>query len=250
MVDVENGSGGFMRTRVPRLAAVWLVLGAAAGLVGGCAGNTASASGDASEHAEARVFASEVNLRASDIPGFKPLVSLGEGTATPLDRRIEECDGGPILNKASFDVASALFQTQTGSVQTVVSTVTLMRGPSTASGYIAAAVSRRGLGCIQRDERRKSVTRWEVEVYAPRFSVGGATVSGVRLASCLPAFHDCNTRRVRGFRDRLWFAVGRYVVMLGFVAGPSNGATAQQSLLPVERHLLAVLYSRAQVHRP
>lgn len=67
--------------------------------------------------------------------------------------------------------------------------------------------------------------------------------------SCVAAFQGCKSRHFRGFRDRLWFAAGPYVVMLGFVAGPSNGVNTQQALLPIERHLLALLYSHAQAHK-
>lgn len=153
-----------MRPCVPRIAVTWLVLGAAATLVGGCASNAASAS----ERAEARLFASEVNLRASDVPGFKVVLSLGEATSGPLNPRIEKCDGGPIVNGATHDVGSPLLQSQNGPVQTVLSTVYRMRDPSTALGYITAAESRRGLGCIQRDELRKSVTRRKIEASALR----------------------------------------------------------------------------------
>jgi hypothetical protein len=240
---------------VLRVVALGLVLGATAVLAAGCASNAASASDAAGVQPEARVFAGGVNLRASDLPGFKALVGLGETGPGPLDRRVEACDGGPFVNAAGRGVVSPLFQQQ-GAVQTLFSEVYPMRGPSVALGYIAAADSRRGVGCIRRDELRKrdrlpaGVPRRRIEVSALHPALGGAPVSGVRVWRCLAAPQPCSGRRVRSFIDRLWFATGPYVVMLGFVAGPSNEAKAQQALLPVEHHLLALLYSRAQARQP
>jgi hypothetical protein len=244
-----------MRPCVPRITVAWLVLGAAVTLVGGCASNAASASDAASEQAEARVFASEVNLRASDVPGFKTVFGIGEGRSGPLNRPIEECDGGPILNEAIHGVVSPLLQGQNVQAQTVLSAVYLMRDPSIASGYIVAADSRRGLGCIQRAEARKPYAG-KIEVFALRSSRGGALATGVRVESCLNALQGhkdiqaCTSRRVKSFKDRLWFAVGPYVVMLWFDGRPSNKAETPLALLPIERHLIALLYSRAQAYKP
>ena len=136
----ENDSCG-RKPRIPRIAAAWLVLSAAGALAGGC-GTAASANDAANEHAGTRVFASEVNLRASDVPGFKVVAATqGEQQAQPgpLPQRVEQCDGGPVVNGASRGVASPLFQMQKVPIQTVVSGVYLMRDPSAASAYITAA---------------------------------------------------------------------------------------------------------------
>jgi hypothetical protein len=242
-----------------RIAAAWLVLGAAATLAGGCASNAASASDAATERAEAHAFAGAVNLAASDVPGFKVVAStLGETEAPPgpLPRPVEECYGGPILNAGSRGVPSPLLQKQTVPIQTVASAVYPMREPSTASGYIMAANGRRGLRCIQREEIRKraglgALARGRIEVVALRSPVGGAPVSGVRVWRCLPGSQPCRSRGDRSFTDRLWFATGAYVVTLVYIAGPHNEAKRQAPVaLPVERHLIALLYSRAQGHKP
>jgi hypothetical protein len=51
--------------------------------------------------------------------------------------------------------------------------------------------------------------------------------------------------------DRLWFTSGPYVVTLVYIAPARNEAKGSDPLaLPLERRLLAELYSRAQAHKP
>ncbi len=241
-----------LRFWVPRIAVIGLVLGVIA-----AASSTASASHAASEQAEARIFAREVNLRASDVPGFKSVAATTGAIETPpgpLPRQIEECDGGPVVNRASHGVASPIFQNQNVPIQTLVSAAYPMPTPSIASAYIADADSRRGLGCIQREEIRKRDElrlRGKIEVAALRQPLGGASASGVRVWRCLVGNQACKNRSVRSFTDRLWFAAGHYVVMLAYIAGARNDAKGPQPLaLPLERQLIARLYSRAQAHKP
>jgi hypothetical protein len=247
-----------MNPRMPRIVGTWLVLGAAAALAGGCASTAASAK-DGSKQAEARVFASEVNLRASDILGFKSVAATqGEHEAPPgpLPRRVEECDDGPLVNGASRGVASPLLQKQSVPIQTVVSAVYPMRDPSIASAYITAADRGRGLGCLQHEEIRKraglgTLAREKIEVSALPPVLGGAPVSGMRVWSCLPGLKPCKGRSDRSFTDRLWFAAGPYVVVLVYIAGPRNEARTPESVaLPVERRIIALLYRRIQAHKP
>jgi hypothetical protein len=244
---------------MPLIAAYWLVLGMAAILVAGCAGSAASASETANEKAEARAFASTVNLSASDIPGFKVVAAtLGENEALPgpLPRQVEGCYGGPVLNAASRGVASPLLQKEKVPIQTVVSAVYPMSDPSTASAYITAADNQQGVRCIQREEIRKraglgALARGRIEVVALRSPLGGTPASGVRVWRCLPGSQPCSSRHVRSFTDRLWFSAGPYVVTLAYIAGPRNEAkTGAPVALPVERQLIALLYSRAQAHKP
>jgi hypothetical protein len=242
---------------VSRAFVVWLALGATATLAVGCAGNTASASDAASKPGQAGAFAGEVNLRASDLPGFKVVGgTLGEQGAPPgpVPRQVEECDGGPLAGVASRGTASALLQKSTFPIQTLLSVVYPMRDASVASAYLAAADSRTGLDCIQREEIRKrdaARVQRKSEVVALAQPLAGAPVSGVRVWRCLPSAPTCKRSPVRSFTDRLWFAVGRYVVALVYIAGPRNEAKGPQPLaLPLERRLIALLYSRAQAHKP
>ena len=242
-----------MRPCVPRIAATWLVLGAAATLVGGCASNAASASETANEQAKTRAFASGVNLRPPDLPGFK-VVLEAEGRSGPLNRPIEECDGGPILNAVNHGVASALLQQRKVPVQTLSSEVYRTPSRSFASDYIKAADSRRGLGCVQREEVRKRDAvglSGKSEVVALRPPLSGAPVSGVRVWRCLVRDRACKSSPARSFTDRLWFAAGPYIVTLFYIAGARNEAKGPEPLaLPLERHLIALLYSRAHAHKP
>lgn len=250
-----------MRPCVPRIATTWLVLGAAATLLAGCGSNAASASNalsvsnapSAGEQAQARVFAGAVNLRGPDLSGFK-VVLEGEGKSGPLNRQIEQCDGGPIFNQANHGVASALLQQPKVPVQTLSSEVYRTPSPSFASDYIKAADSRRGLGCVQREEvRKRDAVRvsGKSEVVALRPPLAGAPVSGVRVWRCLVREKACKSSPARSFTDQLWFAAGPYIVTLFYIAGARNEAKGPEPLaLPLERHLIALLYSRVQAHKP
>lgn len=110
---------------------------------------------------QAVAYAHVVNLRISDLPGFKLALAgeseHGDAPSGPLPRPVEECDGGPVVNGASRGVASPLFQKESVPIQTILSIVYPMRDPSIASAYIAAADGGRGLGCLQREEVRREL---------------------------------------------------------------------------------------------
>jgi len=179
-----------------------------------------------------------------------------EGRPSPLDRRIELCDGGPIVSAADHGVFSPLIQKQRVPVQTVLSGVYRMTSPSIAAAYIRAADSRRGLRCIEREEIRKRAAlpagvRGEIEVSALRRPLGAAAASGARVWKCLAGPQPCSRSSSRSFTDRLWFAAGPYVVALFYIAGPRNEAKGHEPLaLPLERRLVALLYSRAGARKP
>jgi hypothetical protein len=248
-----------MRSRVPGIAASWLVLGAAVTLLAGCGISGASASNapPAIEQAQTRAFASAVNLVASDIPGFKVALAgeseHGDAPPGPLPRPVEECDGGPVVNGASRGVASPLLQKESVPIQTLLSVVYPMSNPSAASAYIEAANSPQGLNCIEREEVRKraaSGLRGKTEVVALHPPLAGAPVSGVRVWRCLVSDRACKSSPTRRFTDRLWFAAGPYVVTFFYIAPARNEAKGPEPLaLPIERHLIELLYSRAQAHK-
>ena len=234
-----------------------VVLLAAATLAGGCGSSAASANESSAEQAEFRAFAGAVNLRDSDVPGFK-VVLAGEGEQEarpgPLPQAAETCDGGPVANLASRGRASALFQTKKLPIQTVVSAVYSWPDASAASAYLAAADSGRGLECLTREEvKRAGVgvrTRARIEVVALLPPLAGAPISGVRVWQCLPGSQPCRNRRVRGFTDRVWFGAGRYVVALVYIAGARNEAKNGAPIaLPVERRIIALQYGRAQAQK-
>lgn len=89
------------------------------------------------------------------------------------------------------------------------------------------------------------------EVVELRPPLDGAPVSGVRVRRCLVRDRTCKSSPARSFTDRLWFATGPYVVTLFYIAGAQNEAKGPQPLaLPLERHLIALLYSRTEAHKP
>ena len=245
-----------MRRHAPGIAAAWLALAGAAMLAAGCAGSAASASETAGERAEARSFADGVNLRPADLLGFKVVFGGEEGRPSPLDRRIELCDGGPVVNAADRGVFSPLLQMQKVPVQTVISGVYRMKSPSIAAAYIRAADSPQGLRCAEREEIRKRAAlpagvRGEIEVSALGRPLGAAGASGTRVWKCLAGRRPCSRSSSRSFTDRLWFAAGPYVVALFYIAGAQNEARGHEpAALPLERRLVALLHSRAQARTP
>ncbi len=149
-----------------RIAATLLVLAAIAVLLAACGSSSHASSTSAPVGADkpianpqAIAYARAVNLRVSDLPGFKLALAgeseHGDAPSGPVPRPVEECDGGPVVNGASRGVASPLFQKESVPIQTILSVVYPMRDPSIASAYIAAADADRGLGCVQREEVQK-----------------------------------------------------------------------------------------------
>jgi hypothetical protein len=233
-----------MTFSVCRSAVAWLVLAVTGVVLVAASCGRASAS----ENADARLFGSEVNLRASDLHGFKVETGLGsEGNPGPLNRRIETCDGGPVAPAGGRGAISPLFQSRRP-VQTVLSAVYRLRSASIASRYVEAADSHRGLRCIQSDDHPEGVAAPRTAVFDVRAHLGSSVLVGVRSVRCLISASECDGSSVRGFTDRLLFKAGPYIVMLFFVAGPSTETTPRHALLPIERHLLGRLYSRARKH--
>jgi hypothetical protein len=253
-----------MRHRIVAMSLVLVALSAIAVLLAACGSSShaSSTSAPAGSHKpianpQAVAYAHTVNLRVSDLPGFKVALAgeseHGDAPSGPLSRPVEECDGGPVVNGASRGVASPLFQKESVPIQTILSVVYPMRDPSTASAYIAAADGGRGPVCLQREEVRKraaSRTREKSEVVALRPPLGDTSVSGVRVWLCLVRDQTCKNSADRSFTDRLWFAAGPYVVTLFYIAPPDNEAKGPEPVaLPVERRLIALLHSRAEAHK-
>lgn len=241
-----------MRRHAPGIAVAWFALAAAATLAAGCAGSAASASETAGERAEARAFAGGVNLRSADLRGFKAVFEGEEGRPSPLDRRIELCDGGPLVSAADRGVFSPLLQTQKIPVQTVLSGIYRMKSQSSAVAYIRAADDPQGLRCIEREEGHKRASlpagvRGEIEVSALRRPLGASGATGARVWRCLAGERPCSHSSSLSFTDRLWFAAGPYVVALFYIAGARNEAKGSEPVaLPLERRLIALLHSRAE----
>lgn len=244
--------------RQRRRIAALLALGLAAA-AGGCGSNdAASAQETAGQRAEARAFAKSVNLSPADLPGSKIVSDAEEGRPSPLDRGAETCDGGPTVDLADRGDFSPLLQRQkTVPVQTVLSGVYRLASPGDAAAYLRAADSPRGRSCIEREETRKRASlppgaRGRVQASVLRGPLGAPGITGVRVWRCLTGKQPCSTRRVRGFTDRLWFSTGPYVVTLFYIAvvAPEEAKGPAPIALRLERHLIALLHSRAEQHAP
>ena len=151
---------------------------------------------------QAIAYARAVNLRVSDLPGFKLALAgeseHGDAPSGPVPRPVEECDGGPVVNGASRGVASPLFQKESVPIQTILSVVYPMRDPSIASAYIAAADADRGLGCVRAKKSERGLRgdcTQKSEVVALDPPLAGAPVSGVRVWLCLVRDQTCRTAR-------------------------------------------------------
>lgn len=147
-----------------RVAALWLVLLAVATVSPGVANSVASEPRTSS--AGAGGFAAAVNLRASDVPGFKVTLNGGLGHAGPLDQWSERCDGSPVLNMDAHGQVSPIFQ-KPSSLQTILSAVYFVGDSSVAARYTKAASSERGPNCLRRDELRESILRRHCKVHVP-----------------------------------------------------------------------------------
>lgn len=178
---------------------------------------------------------------ANENAGFKAIYLGGEGNPGPLNRRIETCDGGPVAPASKRGSISPLFQ-RLYPVQTVVSGVYRMASASASSQYIEAADSPRGLQCIERDNHPAGVAAPNTLAFDIRVRLGATVLRGVRTVRCFDSTTKCEGKSIMSFTDRIWFKVGSYVVMLFFVAGPSNGMMPRYALLPIEHRLLARLY--------
>jgi hypothetical protein len=229
----------------------WIRLGVPAACACVALGSAAAAFGSGSAAPRLRVFAAAVNLRGSSVPGFKPVLGGGEEPAHPgpVAGEVEACDGGPVMPSTSRGVASPLLQKERVPIETIVSAVYSMGSATRADGYLTAADSERGIACVEKAEEKQYAplhapeTVEAVSLEAPSSLAG---VSGVRVWKCLTSAAPCASSSVRSFEDRLWFATGRYVVTLYFIAGARNEAKGAGAVaLPVEQRIVALLKRRA-----
>lgn len=256
-LEPSTDGSGFMKLCAPRIAAIWIVLGAAVTLVGGCGGSSsASSTGESAPLSHRAVaYATAVNLRAADVPGLAASrVRLKNTRHGGLDP-VEGCDGGGgqkvtgIISPrffASLDHGGVLTLLPLEAVQ---STVFPAVSPVIASRALQAVVSTRGRACLkqsqgsaesQAEHGPREPVFTQIEVSAPPSPLRNVRVYGLRTT----AKSDFGTTgRSNYYEDFFAFMVGSSVITLNATGDPHPFPAG------TERRLLSLLYSRAEAHK-
>jgi hypothetical protein len=208
--------------------------------------------------ADAPGYARKVNLRPSDLPGFRPssiqepgfVVSPGhEGPVSSgaFDAWIEHCDGGvsPRGSRAVVGYSSLhsirVTRVTPAAAEGVRSVVFVFAGQAGAQHELAVLRSARARACLKADgdTKRGAGSEKRLEISAPHTApdIGAYGVSW----SAIPSSFRPPRRR---YRDLFAFTSGRALIVLDAVSSPRPFDAA------LEARLLRLLYSRAQAHTP
>ena len=212
----------------------------------------------------ARAFASEVNLRAADVPGLVATKPLTEPTTTPgpLGSAVGSCAGGVVsageamrapsqrfrrnfVNGRGEHVTLSLFP-----LESAQSVVYVMASPASASREPASIDNARTRGCL---ERRLAAQRGGKEANELAFrQIAVAALSSplrdvssywLRWNACSVAFlPSCTRGHSEQVEDYLGFVVESALITLHATGVSHRFPTA------TERRLLFRLHSRAEAH--
>jgi len=207
-----------------------------------------SGGGGQLSRARAAAFASAVNLRAADVPGFRPVPREGGGS-TPADKRreleVQRCMGGVTAKEALGELSSMNFKRSASlAEQSVSSGVTVERSSAIAKKELEALRSSRGSSCI---------AHFLEQIFHSQ-SQGGTSVGPISIRHAVPPAPGT----AGGFAWRVSASVIVHSVripffmdILGFVYGPTE-VTLLSTGLPVpfpaaaEQHLYLLLLDRAK----
>ncbi len=252
---------------MPRIAAI-LILAATTGVLGSCggqpAGETPAGKHAAGTHtstsakpdkpvasAHAKVYAVAVNLRPSDLPGFKVAPEHDHATKQEagLERKLFACIGQGHTEPALAEAASRQFQRKVSVFQVGVSSgVNVARTTAIAQSELA--------------EMRSPHTRQCLQDYLNHFyssgSLHGAEVSHISITPGTPP--SFGTSGTFAWRIKADFTVRSihvplYVDVLGFVYGSAR-VTLISSGIPLafpasgQEHLFSLLLARAKTSKP
>jgi hypothetical protein len=244
---------------MPRIAAL-IALGATGALLASCAGDHRSESPARSQiqtpkahatltRAQAVAFAHAVNLRATDLPGFRvsPRHERETQTERHLQRKLLNCVGAGGAGRSApglAEIGSPSFKRSSGIVaQEVSSSVSVARTSAQATRELAELRSGRTRQCLQ--------SYLDLLFKGPAFR--GAPVDHVSISLGVPP--SFGTTGSFAWRISVIFTVRSIHVpfdldVLGFVYGPSQ-VMLLSSGLPVpfpaagQEHLFALLVARA-----
>jgi hypothetical protein len=200
-------------------------------------------------------LAAKVNLRASDLPGWKVLNTANASAASSpatFDKAFYRCIGLPAAPGISLTEPSQVFYTGhlvSFGFRTVQSFVGFMAEPTAATGFMAA------LGSSNITPRWNQYLKRSFTISEPGVAEVSTKVRGLAIPGAPPrpaafqvviSFGHKKGPPTEDTSDAVYFAVGRSIVVLGAeafslgVGGPS---------LPLVGHLTTILVGRAEAVR-
>jgi hypothetical protein len=242
-----------MRTRISRALTGAVGCGLAAA-VAGCAGAghgarkpAAARSGSGPTHAQAAAFASAVNLKAADVPGFAPSSKQPAESSRErsLQRELQRCAGPLPFGGGVLDAQSPAFKLKQNVVDLSVSSeVAVARTGALASRAIAALNAPRVRRCFSHyldlllsGQRYRGAVPLPVSILTGTPPAPGASASfGWRVTASFV---------LKGFK------VSLYSDILGFVLGPARVTLVSSGALrpfpaAIQQRLYSLLLARAR----
>jgi hypothetical protein len=228
---------------------------ATAGLASaGASPSAASALANAPSKSQAQAFARAVNLRTTDVPGFKVSAEHGHEHETAAEKQLERellgCIGASVgagHNGQLAEVSSKEFERENkNGLQSVQSGVTVEPTAALAVKELAEARSQRGRDCFSH--------YLSLLFKGKKFS--GASIGPVSISAGSPSAPG--TSGSFGWRISTTVTVNRvavpfYMDILGFVYGPTEVSLFSFGLpepfpAATEQHLFSLLLQRAKAH--
>jgi hypothetical protein len=200
---------------------------------------------------QALVFARAVNLTAADVPGFKASSKHEHEHETPAEKRLEgeltRCAGAPSSKDQLAEASSEEFGREDQSaVQSVRSSVSVVRTAALAATELAAIRSARGRACLSR----------YVDLLFKSQKYSGASVGPVSIAPGSPSAPGTTGGFAWRIQTAITFRGVRipfFMDIAGFVYGPAE-VTLFSFGMPapppaaLEERLFALLVQRAKAH--
>ena len=222
---------------------------------------TVAATGTAADNAvsvgkaHARAYARQVNLTQTDVPGAE-VIADEEESGPPKQKAVEvaRCAGAVLPDRRIADIKSSTLRIGTvlNEATRVKSSIEVQPSAAIAARNYAALQSARDRTCIAHDlpqlaEGRARPTHIgpTTVTVLPHLLPEGQNAFGFRVETTITGTSPTGKQR----REVL------YLDDYGFVAGPAEVSlndirASRPPPTALERHLLTLLYSRAQVHKP
>lgn len=244
------------------------MLGAMCTLAVGCAGTGSTAMGRSktkSSIAEAVAYGGEINLHATDVPKFVMARFPRSRTVMtgPFGASVERCDGvtagaHEVVGSRSYRFKDAVRSPGEGDDliprENVQSAVYVMTSAGMAYREVVAAMSSRGLQCLEHATTSKDVLvkpegrgagvplLEKIKISNARLHVDGVLIEGIHTAAH-ETIESIGPSDVTNYYQDLWaFAAGRTVVLLTTVGSPQPFPTGEA------HRLLSILYARAKAN--
>jgi hypothetical protein len=215
------------------------------------AASSARGTSGAPTRQRALAFASAVNLRAADVPGFTASEhhhQSGSARERRLEKQMLRCAGVSGSAHGIAEQSSKSFQLKHDILDLSVS--------SEVSVQSSAAAASRGLAAIRSPHVRACFSRYLGQIFSGR-RARGAAIGRVTIQSGTPPAPGTSGSfgwRVTASFDVHGIKVPIYLDFLGFVEGPSEVTLLSTGLLrpfpaAIQQQLYSLLLSRAKAHR-